>query len=170
MQRDIRDLFKEEEELKQLPENHRAEFLEKLRHQPRSKRIGILWLKVVAIAVIALTVGFSVFYNPPIEESTDMIAQIEAVEAQYLEDIEKEWERFLTITDDDVLVERFKNKLADLSNDYQELTLQLQKDANNVLVIEALIDNLQNRLQLLKNIQEHIKFLNQKNEQDETTI
>jgi hypothetical protein len=66
------------------------------------------------------------------------------------------------MANDEKLVDRFRNKLADLELDYQEITLQFKADRNNIEVIESLIENLKERLQLLKDIQEHINILNQK--------
>lgn len=170
MKRDIRDLFKEEDELKTLPENHRTEFLDKLKKQPK-KNTAFTWLKIAAVLLVALTVGFNIFYNTSeVEEELLIIAQIEAVEAEYLADIETEWQNFIAITEDEVLVERFRKKLKALDEDYQDISFQFKQDSNNVLVIEALVDNLQNRLQIIKDIQKHIKILNQKDEHNENTI
>ncbi|WP_225035479.1 hypothetical protein [Winogradskyella sp. SM1960] len=168
MKRDIRNLFKEEDDLKTLPENHRTEFLGKLKTQTK-KNPSHNWLKIAAVLLIALTVGIG-FYNTTEEETkvSPIVAQIEAVEAEYLANIETEWENFIAIADDDVLVERFRKKLKDLDADYQNISMQFKNDANNVLVIEALIENLQTRLQILKDIQKHIKILNQNNEPYET--
>ena len=99
-----------------------------------------------------------------------IVAQIEAVEAKYLEDIEEEWENFVAIADDAILVERFRKKLNALDADYHDISIQFKQDSNNILVIESLVENLQTRLQLLKDIQNHIKILNQINEQHENTI
>ena len=171
MKQDIRDLFKEEDELKTLPKNHRTEFLEKLQKQPTKKAAPLSWLKIAAVLLIALTVGFSLFYNKPTkEEVSPIIAQIEAVEAEYLQNIETEWQSFLAIAKDEVLVERFRNKLDDLDKDYQDISIEFKDDPNNIMVIETLVDNLQTRLQILKDIQKHIKILNQNNEQYENTI
>lgn len=173
MQQDIRDLFKnkEKEEAKTLPENHRVEFLKKLKQQPKKKVTSYQWLKIAAIFLIALTVGLSWYSNKPEEvKESSIIAQIEAVEAEYLKDIETEWNNFIAIAEDEALVTRFKKKLDELDRDYQEISDQFQNDANNILVIEALVENLQTRLQILKDIQKHIKILNQKNEHDETVI
>ncbi|WP_400077751.1 hypothetical protein [Winogradskyella sp. R77965] len=171
MKQDIRDLFKVEDDLKTLPDNHRKEFLEKLKKEPKKKRNTFFLLRISAIAVIALTVGFSVFYSSPEEdEAQAMITQIEAVEAEYLKNIEMEWKSFVAIAEDETLVARFKKKLDELDNDYQAISVQFKNDANNVLVIEALVDNLQTRLQILRDIQKHIKILNQNNEHYESTI
>ena len=171
MKQDIRDLFKEESDLKSLPENHRVEFLEKLQEQPMKKIASFSWLKIVAVLLVALTVGFSLFYDrSEKEEVSPIIAQIEAVEAEYLADIETEWQSFLAIAEDEVLVERFRKKLDDLDKDYQDISIEFKDDPNNIMVIETLVDNLQTRLQILKDIQKHIKILNQNNEQYENTI
>lgn len=173
MKRDIRELFKNEDEVttKQLPENHREEFLARLQKQLKPKKKLYSWLSVAAVLLIALTIGFNFFNNEPeIEKVSPIIAQIEAVEAEYLADIETEWQSFIAIAEDEVLVERFRKKLKELDADYQDISVQFKEDSNNILVIEALVENLQTRLQILKDIQKHIKILNQKNEQYENII
>jgi len=170
MKRNIRDLFKEEENLKLPPENHRTEFLEKLKTQNKKPSVTT-WLSIAAVIIIALTIGFNVFEKSiEVEEVAPIVAQIERVEKEYLKDIETEWESFIALAEDEVLVERFRKKLNDLDKDYQEISKQFKADSNNIVVIEALVDNLQTRLQLLTDIQHHIKILNQKNEQHENTI
>ncbi|WP_179351763.1 hypothetical protein [Winogradskyella vidalii] len=173
MKRDIRDLFKEEDDLKTLPENHRTAFAEKLKKQSKPKQNLYGWLSAAAILIIALTIGFNVMEmeaKPETHSPSPIVAQVEAVEAEYLANIETEWQNFIAITDDDILVERFRKKLKNLDADYQGISMQFKSDANNVLVIEALIENLQTRLQILKDIQKHIKILNQTNEHNEKSI
>ncbi|MBL86562.1 MAG: hypothetical protein CMO82_07890 [Winogradskyella sp.] len=170
MKQDIRNLFKEEEDLKTLPDNHRAEFLDKLNKQKQSKNKRYTWIGAVAVVVVALTIGFALFTKQPTENISPFIAQVEAVEAEYLEEIKTEWQNFIALADDEVLVARFKKKLDELDNDYKIISKQFKSDANNIQVVEALVENLQTRLQILKDIQEHIKILNQKNEQYEQSI
>ncbi|MUU77718.1 hypothetical protein [Winogradskyella endarachnes] len=172
MKRDIRYLFNDEDDnLKQLPDNHRAEFMTQLKKQSKPKRKPFVWLSVAAILLIALTVGFNVF-NTDIDTNKPeaIIAQVESIEAEYLANIETEWQNFIALTEDEKLVKRFRKKLDELDSDYQEISVQFKNDSNNILVIEALVDNLQTRLQILKDIQKHIKILNQNNEQHENTI
>jgi hypothetical protein len=171
MKRDIRELFKQEDELKTLPKNHRTEFFNKLQKEPKKKSNTFFWLSIAAVAIIALSIGFNIFYYKPLkDEVSPMLVQIEAVEAEYLEDIEKEWKSFVAIADDKNLVARFKKRLDELDKDYQDISTKFKEDSNNILVIESLVENLQTRLQILKDIQEHIKILNQQNEQYENTI
>jgi len=170
MKRDIRDLFREEETLKTLPNNHEVEFLEKLKASNKKKNKPFIWMKIAAILVIGLMIGYTIINRDPIEEISPMTAQIEAVEAKYLEDIEKEWQNFVAIADDEILITRFKKRLDELDKDYQEISTQFKNDSNNIAVVESLVENLQTRLQILKDIQEHIKILNQKNEHYESII
>ncbi|MDB9783042.1 hypothetical protein OAB88_08085 [Winogradskyella sp.] len=171
MKRDIRDLFKTEDELKTLPENHRAAFLSKLKKQSVPPSVFFVWTKIAAVILIVVVVGFGVIKNySDKEDVSPMIAQIEAVEAEYLENIEVEWQSFIVLAKDEKLVERFRKKLDELDNNYQDISIQFKDDANNILVVEALVENLQTRLQILKDIQNHIKILNQNNEQHENTI
>ncbi|EPR72024.1 hypothetical protein ADIWIN_2863 [Winogradskyella psychrotolerans RS-3] len=173
MKQDIRTLFTEEDDLKPLPKNHRSEFADKLKKQSKPKQNPYAWLSAAAILIIALAIGFNVRdmeSKPELNQVSPIIAQVEAVEAEYLKDIETEWQSFVAIADDAVLIERFRKKLKDLDTDYKAISVQFKDDSNNILVIEALVENLQTRLQILKDIQNHINILNQTNEQYENTI
>ena len=139
MKQDIRNLFKEEEDLKTLPDNHRAEFLDKLNKQKQSKNKRYTWIGAVAVVVVALTIGFALFTKQPTENISPFIAQVEAVEAEYLEEIKTEWQNFIALADDEVLVARFKKKLDELDNDYKIISKQFKSDANNIQVVEVWI-------------------------------
>lgn len=173
MKQDIRTLFTDEDDLKLLPKNHRSEFADKLKKQSKPKQNPYTWLGAAGILIMALTIGFNALEmetKPEQNQVSPIVAQVEAVEAAYLKDIETEWQSFVAIADDAILVERFRKKLKDLDADYQDISLQFKDDSNNILVIEALVENLQTRLQILKDIQKHINILNQKNEHHEKSI
>lgn len=177
MKQDIRDVFKNDDaSRKALPDHHRQEFYEKLKasRPRRTSNLNTNYLFKVA-AIVVLFVAFAVIMfkttdtvTNKIVEETPIETQIDALEKQYLASIDKEWQSFISIADDENLVKRYRNKLDDLDNDYKEISKQFKTDTNNILVIEALVENLQMRLQLLKDIQEHIKSLHQKNEHYET--
>lgn len=172
MKRDIRTLFNEEEDLQQqLPENHRNEFIEKLKANQTKKHSNFIWLKVAATVILALSISYAVVQTQfQSSKPGPIVSQIEVIESEYLKDIETEWQNFLTLADDEVLVERFRRKLNDLDSDYKSISADFKNDTNNIQVIEDLVENLQTRLSLLKDIQKHINILNQKNEQNETSI
>ncbi|MDG5492075.1 hypothetical protein [Psychroserpens sp. SPM9] len=176
MKQDIRDLFKDDDlSGKTLPEQHRQEFYEQLKaNRPRrTSKLNTNYLfKVAAMVVLFVALAVVLFsktetVNTVVEE-TPIETQIDAIEKQYLANIDAEWERFIKVANDEKLVKRYRVKLDGLDQDYQEISKQFKLDNNNIQVIESLVDNLKTRLQLLKDIQEHIKLLNQKNEQYET--
>jgi len=179
MEQDIRNLFKDEDASgKKLPKFHREEFLEKL----KTSKSGIqksnsykLIYKIAAMLALFFAIGFIVSNqftkkNTQVVETLTIELQVEKIEQQYLANIETEWQSFLALAKDEKLVRRFKKRLNELDKDYKELSENFKSDTNNILVIEALVENLQTRLQLLKDIQKHIKILNQKNEHYENTI
>lgn len=177
MKQDIRDLFKDQDASgKQLPDHHRQEFYDKLKASRPKRELTLnknYVFKVAAILLVCLAFTI-VFYNSnqkvsnQIAEESPIETQIDAIEKQYLASIEFEWQNFINIANDDKLVKRYEDKLENLDNDYKDISNQFEADHNNIIVIEALIDNLKTRLQLIKDIQEHIKLLNQKTKQYET--
>jgi len=177
MKRDIRTLFKEENlENKKLPENHRAAFLNKLKASKTEKikpKNKFLVYKIAASILLFVSLGYFInkaFDTESVIETSQLVEQIETVEKQYLNEIDKEWQSFLALTKDKKLVSRYEKKLASLDESYKSISKSFKTDTNNILVIEDLIENLKTRLKLLKDIQEHIKLLNQKNDNYETVI
>ena len=83
--------------------------------------------------------------------------------------INKEWNSFLILAKDENLISRYKKRLDDLDLDYREISKQYDDDTSDILIIEALVENLQTRVDLLKDIQKHITLLNQQNEHYENT-
>ena len=178
MEQDIRKLFKKEEQLKSLPIGHKDDFIEKLN---ASKQVSLnktnyrFIYRIAAILVIGLSIVFGVVnINYTTEESIEeniLIQQIETIEQEYLANIDKEWKSFLGLAKDQNLIKRYEKRLNELDEDYQEVSKQFKANINNITIIEDLIENLQTRLQLLKDIQEHINILNQeKNEHHENAI
>jgi hypothetical protein len=161
----------EPEKDKSLPVNHRQEFLKKLQQQNKAKTMKFPYLKVAVVIVISLVFGaLSLIYWPANNEQSPLLVQLQQVEKDYLNQIDKEWEAFASKTSDERLKRRYEQRLDELHADYTGLTLQFQKEPNNLQILESLIQNLQTRLQLLKDIQKHINLINQQNEHYENSI
>ena len=62
----------------------------------------------------------------------------------------------------------YQEKLKESDLEYQKITINFKEYPNNINVLQSLIYNLQRRLELIKNIQEHLKELHQKNTSNET--
>lgn len=172
MKQDIRKLFEREDEddFQELPSNHRKVFQMKLRKdKPELKSSFIFKVAVLALVLIGTTFGF---YNShtTISSGETILSQMDKIEKDYLKSIEKEWQDFTSATNDSILIKRFQNKLYDLSQDYNNLSNQLESNPDNTIIIQSLIDNLQTRLKLLEDIQNHIKLLNSKPDENEAIL
>ena len=97
-----------------------------------------------------------------------LLVQVKKIEKEYLNQINIEWKNFVKLTKDENLIQKYKEKLFSLNEDYKSITKQFEKDAYNVFVLENLIKNLQRRLELIKDIKEHLKELNKKMTSNET--
>ncbi|TXD53484.1 MULTISPECIES: hypothetical protein [unclassified Polaribacter] len=174
MEHNIRDLFvKNEENKKELPKNHREEFLEKLNTQTsKKKKIRFFFFLKIASSIL-FTICCTYFYfgtTSDVQKKSKTQAQIqmEIFEKEYLTNIDKEWNSFMKIATDTVLIKRYKKKLKESDLNYQKLVKNFKEHPNNSNVLESLIQNLQQRLELIKGIEAHIKELNQKNTSNET--
>lgn len=172
MEHDIRNLFNEiDDDKKQLPKNHKEDFLEKLEKQHRKPRqVHLLnWAKIVVILVIGTFVyqWFSIDERPALQEPSIQIA-VKELEQEYLPAIAKEWDTFLNVTKDTLLINRYKKRLKDSKQEYKDLSKLIKEHPDDVKLLQSLINNLQNRLLIINEINNHIKQLNQKNKSHET--
>jgi len=171
MERDIRDLFSKDDVFeKEIPKNHREDFIEKLgKQQPKKyKKRSYKYLKIVASVLLIISCVFFYKNTIALPEKSAVEIQMQAIEKDYLINIDKEWSSFKEIAKDTILIKKYEEKLKEYDADYQKITKHLKEYPNNINVLQSLIDNLQRRLQLIKDIKEHIKELNQKNTSNET--
>lgn len=172
MDRDIRQLFKEDDfPIKKMPKNHRELFLKKLKKTSSSKRLNTtFFLKIVASLVFVFVFGKYVFNKEEKPKKQTLLVQVKQIEKKYLKNIEEEWQKFLSLTNDEKLISNYRERLNMLNESYQQLSKQFEANPNNISLLEELIDNLQRRLKTLKEIQSHIKILNQKNKSYEAIV
>ncbi|WP_299626296.1 hypothetical protein [uncultured Tenacibaculum sp.] len=172
MKRDIRELFKEEEFEKELPENHKAEFLGKLKETSRKKKNPFKkMIGLVASVIVLISVYYLFLPDNKIEEKDQqLLLHVQQIETEYLKNINTEWNNFLELTDDEKLIKKYDDKLKKLSESYKVILSRFNKNPNDINTLEDLISNLQKRLQALKDIQAHIKNLKQKKVTHETII
>ncbi|OAD46326.1 hypothetical protein [Polaribacter atrinae] len=171
MEHDIRGLFKNKEyPIKKLPKEHRKDFITKLDgvKNSKNKKRFYYFLKITASILVLLFCGYFYQSTNSKPEKTALEIQFEGIENEYLVNINKEWSAFVEVTNDTLLIRKYKEKLKESDTDYKKITTQLKELPNNINVLESLIDNLQRRLQLIKDIKEHINELNQKKTSNET--
>ncbi len=165
--KNIKDILNENEtslETPTLPTGHRAEFLEKLATTEGipSKSTPFQYLKSIAAAcVLFLGIGV-VFYSNYGETAvvqSSLFTEMKSIEDQYLQHIATEWETFQLTANDENLVKKYEERLENLDASYQELKQAFLVEKNSLTTLDNMIKNLQMRLSLLQEIQQHLKRL-----------
>jgi len=196
MAQDIRDLLKNDEnKSSQIPLGHEARFEEKL-NMVFSEKVSIneapknnsfYWLKIAAMIVLICSVGYfgyvSLLEDSKVEIAETPVNKEEDLNQISLGDISpnlKKMEDFytnginvqlasLSQSDDEEnkeLVEGYLLRFNELDEEYARLTIELNKVGPTEQTINALIDNLKLRLELLFKLKNKLKELkNQENEQ-----
>ncbi|TLP80356.1 hypothetical protein [Maribacter sp. ACAM166] len=188
MEQDLREMFKNQKEAKQytIKNGHEERFLKKLQHSmPVDKTSPKVWLKIAALIVVILSVGFSYTYlngTNDVETSVvdrgsvdekqteftfgDLSPDLKKVENYYVANINIELSKLEVSPDTKDLIDSFMEQLNNLNLEYKTLNLELKELGPNDQTITALIENLQLRLQLLQKLKKKLNELKlSKNEQ-----
>ena len=194
MGQDLREMFRNEEEQssEKLDKGHRKRFEAKLDDVMPQKSSGsrfLIW-KIAAVLVLAFGVGF-VFFNPLNQETDGGNAVVETsvsdenegeetieqfqvskvspefkkVEDYYLANLNFELSKLEVTEENKALMDSFMKQLAELEKEYQRLNDEFSELGANEQTLEAMIVNLQLRLELLYKVKSKIKEIKQtKNE------
>lgn len=142
------------------PSGHQMRFREKLldTHEQKTKRRVLpMWAIGLAAALLVFLISALVVYN--IDSANDSAAssrgladvsvEMNQMEHYYVDQINQRTAK-LDLADPDInsLVKRYKK----LEEDYEQLTIVLNKDFDNEKVIDAMIENYQLRLRILEGI------------------
>ena len=189
MARDIKDLFEKEQSVG-LSENHVHKFEQRLDEAfPKQKRNN-WYLKIAASVAIILTSGvllFSVLKSDnPVEtivnedhkEQTtnkevpaalslgDISPELKKLEQYYVTNINLELSQLPDSKENEALLNSFLDKLSELDQEYKRLTQELNEVGPNENTVNALIENLQFKLQLLYQLKNKLNEIKEsKNEQ-----
>lgn len=194
MQRDIRKLFKEDvQQAKgQMPVGHEARFLQKLdeelpiKKQSSFKRGNNFFLKIAASLLLMLGLSYTIytqFYKDndgeevvntnaintsKIESLGDISPDLKKVETYYLANINMELAKMNYTPEHMDLIDGYLKRLEELNKEYDRLNKELSDTGPNIETVDALINNLKLRLNLLQRLKEQLNELNNTN--DETTV
>lgn len=191
MAQDLKKLFEERRKKKSyaMKDGHEERFLEKLDTTlaKKKKANSFNWLKIAASVAIVLGVASYLFIsnkeqvNPDTTIVTntdketilpkislgDLSPDLEKIENYYTANINLELASLNVSDDNKDIVDSYMEQLADLDNEYKRLNKELNEIGPNDQTIEALIKNLQLRLELLKKLKEKLNQLKlSKNEQE----
>lgn len=188
MQRDIRKLFKEDAQLAKgnMPEGHETRFLQKLDQElPVKRSNSFFFLKIAASLVIAFGLGFAIYTKmgpkpvkpvitnvqdktPEIKSLSDISPDLKKVETFYLANINMELAKMNYAPEHMELIDGYLKRLAELNKEYDRLNKELSETGPNIETVDALINNLKLRLNLLQRLKEQLNELN--NNQNEMSI
>jgi hypothetical protein len=181
MAQDIRDLFKNEKiEHESMPAKHEARFLEKLdKALPKeSKKTGFGWMQLAASFVVFLGLSFGAYTffkgdteTPETIESVattkvaetktlgDVSPGLKKVEDYYLASINLELSKIKYTPETKELFDGYLAQLDELDKEYKRLSLDLTESGPSELTVNALIDNLKFRLNLMYRLRKQLKEL-----------
>lgn len=180
MGQDIREMFKNENshEKAKLIKGHQKRFEARLEKELPSSASGnnFLFWKIAAVLVVIFGVGFFFLNtsgnqtdsNPvvdtPVREQSleenpedrfqlsDISPEFKKIENYYLAGINMELAKLEINNDNKALIDAFMLELEELDKEYQRLNAELNETGPNEQTIEAMISNLQLRLELLRKL------------------
>lgn len=184
MAQDIRKLLQQEEGLAKgsMPIGHEERFLSRLEIElpKRYQTPRIFWMKIAASFVIFFGLGFAAYHfinqpkidGPAVVDTTkqdqpevstkslgDISPDLKKVEDYYLASINLELSKVKYTPETKELLDGYLKRLDELTKEYKRLTEELNTSGPNELLVNALIDNLKFRLNLLYKLRNHVTEL-----------
>ena len=198
MAQDIRKMFQEDKSVPadKLQEGHQIRFEAKLEkalpQQKEEKKSSFMYLKIAAILVVAMGVGF-IFFNSnnlfrgeqvvetetkvpeekeevvPVTKEyqlSDVSPEFKKIENYYLASLNIELAKLEVNDENRALVDSFMTQLAELDEEYKRLNAEISETGLSESSVEALIANLQLRLELLYKLKNKLKEITQSKNKD----
>lgn len=185
MQQDIKELMKEyKADNVELSNNHQNKFQQLLQselHQQKEKPNTFKWLSIAASIVLLVSLGINFYPVDVIEDDPKttpkeitlgtISPEFNTIETYYTNSINLEISQLELNDENKDIVDGYLLKIAELTKEYKSLTKELNTKGVNDDTIDALIRNLQLRLQLLQRLRKQLKQLKNLNTtQNETQI
>jgi hypothetical protein len=179
MAQDLRNLF-EKDRLAQrakMSQDHEARFLEKLdKELPIEKKSsGFSFLNIAASVVVLLGLSFGAykyFLTPNVVEPKqeivdtdlktlgDVSPDLKKVEDYYLASINLELSKVELTPQNKELFDGYVLRLQELNKEYDKLLVELDENGPNSVTLDALIENLKLRLNLVMRLKDKLEEFN----------
>ena len=167
MPKDIREVLKNEStDFLKLSNNHRDKFEDRLQQLQKPKKNNYQFLKVAATIVLLVSLGYFFIPNTTIEQPTNDVEtvnlgsispEMKQIENYYLRAINYEMASIEPSPESKAILDKYLKKIAELTKQYKQLSNDLTEKEINEKTINALITNLQLRLQLLLELKDTIQ-------------
>lgn len=170
MSKDIREIMKNHTNKEiSLSGEHRTKFQDRLMkevHQ-KSKKRNYAWLQVAASIAVLLTIGIGYFgmdsesTEKPVKEFSlgSLSPELKTIESYYVNTINYEISNLSVNDSNKEILDGYLAKIGELTTEYKSLTSELNKKGVNDEIINALINNLQLRLELLQRLKKQLNDL-----------
>ena len=179
MAQDLRNLF-EEDKLAQrakMSQDHEARFLDKLdKELPiENKSSGFSFLNIAASVVVLLGLSFGAYkyFQTPIDVESkqeivdtdlktlgDVSPDLKKVEDYYLASINLELSKVELTPQNKELFDGYVLRLQELNKEYDKLLEELNENGPNSVTLDALIENLKLRLNLVMRLKDKLEEFN----------
>ncbi|MGB5358928.1 MAG: hypothetical protein WBN27_03175, partial [Eudoraea sp.] len=181
MAQDLRELFKEEKAKSHpMKDGHEERFSELLdKELPLKRKSTFYFIKIAASVLVLFSLGIytSIYYKgdtPPkpaiVETETEntkdqgyslgnLSPELKKIENYYVANINLELSRLEVSNENKAMVDDYMRRLSELNEEYKRLNIELNEIGPNDQTINALIKNLQIRLQLLQKLKEKLNQL-----------
>ncbi|MEO1031435.1 MAG: hypothetical protein AAFX55_08515 [Bacteroidota bacterium] len=181
MAQDLRNLFEKDTKVQRakMSEGHEARFLEKLEKELpiEKKSSGFSFLNIAASVVVLLGLSFGAYQvfkgsggkvvpedNPVVENNIKSMGEfspeLKKVEDYYLASINLELSKVELTPENKDLVDGYIQRLKELNDEYNKLTIELNENGPNSITLDALISNLKLRLNLVTRLKEKLEEFN----------
>lgn len=176
MAQDLRKLFNEEpkDQHIKMSDGHEARFLQKLvkelPNQNKTSRFSFLNIAASVVVLLGLSYGAVRFFQSPIEPIEvaetnlktlgDVSPDFKKVEDYYLASINLELSKVQLTPENKELFDGYVQRLRELNEEYDKLTIELNDNGPNEETLSALIDNLKFRLNLVMRLKDKLQEFN----------
>lgn len=191
MAQDIKKMIAEDQSLRKatMPEGHENRFLEKLDKALPEKQHKTTFplMKLAAGFVLFFGLGYAGYWffnqevKPPVSPALvnnqavgetkslgDISPELKKVEDYYMASINLELSKVEYTEETKEVFDGYLERMDELTKEYKRLTKELNDNGPNELLVNALIDNLKFRLNLLYKLRSHLNEL-QRAEGDQET-
>ncbi|REE24418.1 hypothetical protein DFQ09_104189 [Winogradskyella pacifica] len=180
MAQDLRNLFEEDSKDQQtkMSEDHEARFLKKLenefpKQQKSTNRFGILNIAASVVLLLGLSYGGYQYFQVPtkivepikvveteLKSLGDVSPDLKKVEDYYLASINLELSKVQLTPENKELFDGYVERLKELNDEYKALTIELNANGPNESTLDALINNLKFRLNLVMRLKDKLQEFN----------
>ncbi|MDX1470098.1 MAG: hypothetical protein R3213_01265 [Flavobacteriaceae bacterium] len=148
---------------------HLNRFLDKLEKEKSPRRIEwYSWrimapmVSVAAALILFFGLNFMTTTEPGMQDLADVSPEMAQTQSFFVNAINTELSKIQgqRSTDTQILIDDAMEQMAILENEYKQLQEDLRESGDDQRVIFAMISNFQNRVDLLRNVLEHINQIN----------